>query len=70
MVDYGGKRTPEAEMRRYILEHFGDNVLVGFYLAWTLTAVSMVLYASQVIDLGTKEAFHKLCFKMASEHPS
>ena len=47
LLDYGSKRTSTVDMRKFILEHLGNNnVLVGFYLAWTLTALSMSIFAS------------------------
>ena len=39
VMDFGGTRTTAAEKRRHILERLANNkYLVGFHLAWTLTA--------------------------------
>ena len=54
VVYFDGTRSKAAEMRRHILEQIGNiNYLVGFHLAWTLTALSLALPASRVLDLGT-----------------
>ena len=46
--------------------YLGRNyVLVGFYLGWPLTALSLALPASRVIILGTEDAFQLLCVKLA-----
>ena len=65
-VDYGGRRTSPEDMRLLILEYLGsNNVLVGFHLGWTLTALDLVLPASRVIDLGTEEPFQRWCRSLA-----
>ena len=68
--DFSGTRTTRPEMRRHSLELLGDNkYLVGFNLAWTLTALRLALFASRVIDIGTKVHYQKLCVAMASRMP-
>ena len=53
VIDFDGRRTSAIEMRRAILERFGNNnVLVGFHVAWILTALSLPLPACRVVDLG------------------
>ena len=65
-VDYGGRRTSPEDMRLLILEYLGsNNVLVGFHLGWTLTALDLVLPASRVIDIGTEEPFQRWCRSLA-----
>lgn len=69
VLDFGGTRTKAAEMRRQILERLDYNYLVGFYLTWTLTALSLALPASAIIDLGTDELYQKWCISMAFNLP-
>lgn len=55
-------------MRRCILKHLSnENVVVEFYLARTLTVLSLALPACGVVELGAEEAFQTICFKMAEE---
>ena len=71
VVDYGGKRTLAADMRKFILEYLGNNnVLVGFHFAWTLTALSLSVPASRAFDLGSKPVFQELCCRMAGDLPA
>ena len=71
VVDYGGKRTLAADMRKFILEHLGNNnVLVGFHLAWTLTALSLSVPASRAVDLGSEPVFQELSCRMADDLPA
>ena len=70
MIDFGGQRTLANDMRRAILEHLGNNnVLVGFHVAWTLTALSLLLPACRVVDLGAEEAYQLFCFKVSDAFP-
>ena len=45
-----------------------NNVLIGVYVSWILTGLSLGLPASRVIDLCTEETFQLLCLKMAKVH--
>ena len=57
-------------MRRAILERLGNfNVLVGFHVAWTLTALSLPLPACRVVDLGAEEIYQLFCFKFSDVFP-
>ena len=57
-------------MRRAILERLGNrNVLIGFYVVWTLTALSLLLPAYRVVDLGAEEANQLFCFKVSKVFP-
>ena len=69
VIDFGGQRTSASEMRRAILERLGTNdVLVGFHVAWTLTALSLPLPSCRVVDLGAEEAYQLFCFKISDAH--
>ena len=71
VFDYGGKRTSTANMRKFILEHLGNNnVLVGFHLAWTLTAIRLTIPASRAVDLWSEPVFQELCCRMAGDLPA
>lgn len=53
-------------MRRFNFFYFNENnILVKFHLAWTLTALSMVLTTSRVADFGSDKALQTLCYNMA-----
>ena len=70
VVDYGGRRTTQAEMRRLLLQHLAaNNVLVGFHVGWTLAALELVLPATRVVDLGTEDIFQTWCRHMAAQLP-
>lgn len=57
MIDFDGRQTSAIDMRRDILERFGNNnVLVTFQVAWTLTALSLSLIGCRVVDFGAEEA--------------
>ena len=48
VIYFDGRRTSAIDMRRAILERLGNNnVLVGFHVVWTLTALSLPLPASR-----------------------
>ena len=54
-------------MRHHLLRYLSDtNYRVGFHLGWTLTALSLALFASRVVDIGTEDFYQKLCIAMAS----
>ena len=44
-------------------------MLVGFHVAWTLTALSLPLPACRVVDLGADEAYQLFCFKVSDVFP-
>ena len=68
VMDFGGVRTTAAEMRQHLLRYLSDtNYLVGFHLGWTLTALSVALPASRVVDIGTEDSYQTLCIAMASK---
>ena len=70
VIDFGGQRTSANDMRRAILERLGDsNVLVGFHVAWTITALSLPLPACRVVDLGAEEAYQLFCLKVSDVLP-
>ena len=70
VIDFDGRRTSPIDMRRAILERLGNNnVLVGFYVAWTLTAPSLPLPACRVVNLGAEEAYQLFCFKVSNAFP-
>ena len=57
-------------MRRAILERLGNNnMLVGFHVALTLSALSLPLPACCVVDLGAEEAYQLFCFKVSDAFP-
>jgi hypothetical protein len=69
--DRGLPRVSQLEMRTALLSRLGRcNVVVGFHVSWTLTALELVLPGSRVIDLGTEECFQKFCRDLARPHPS
>ena len=70
VIDYNGRRTTQAEMRRLLLHYLAaNNVLVGFHVGWTLAALELVLPATRVVDLGTEDAFQVWCRHMAAQLP-
>ena len=70
VIDFDCRRTSAIDMRRAILERLGNNnVLVGFHVAWTLTALSLPLTACRVVDLGVEEAYQLFCFKVSNAFP-
>lgn len=61
VIDYGGQRFFDANMRWCILDYVGKSIVdFGFNVAWIFKAFSQVLCACRVIDLSAKEAFEKL----------
>ena len=67
----GSNFSYQTDMRRGLLSYLGNNnVLIGVHVSWILRALSLALPASRVIDLGTDEAFQRLCLKMAEVHSS
>ena len=65
VIDLDGRRNSANDMRRAILERLGNsNVLVGFNVAWALTALSLPLPACRVVNLGAEEAYQLFCFKV------
>ena len=63
VIDFDGQRTSVTEMRLAISERLeNNNVLVGFHVAWTLTALSLPLPACSMVNLGAEEAYQLLCF--------
>ena len=61
----------QTDMRRGLFSYLGNNhVLVGFKVSLTLTALSLALPASRVIDLGTEKACKLLCLKMTEWYSS
>ena len=70
VIDFGGQRTSANEMRRAILERLGNNnVLEGFHVAWTLTALSLPLPVCRLVDIGAEETYQLLCFKVSDAFP-
>ena len=70
VIDFDSRRTSAIDMRRAILALLGNNnVLVGFHVAWTLTAFNLPLPACRVVDLGAEEAYQLFCFKVSSAFP-
>ena len=69
-INLVGQRTSANDMHRAILERLGNNnVLVGFHVAWTLTALSLPLTACRVLDLGAEKAYQLFCFKVSDAFP-
>ena len=63
---FGCTQTKVSAMGHLFIKHFHDNnVLIKFYFAWMLTALSLTLSYCRVIDFETKEAYLKLCKLMA-----
>ena len=55
VIDFDSQRTSATEMRRAILERLGNNnMLVGFHVAWTLTALCLPLPACRVVNVGAE----------------
>lgn len=62
VIQYGGWQSSASKMRRCIFKHLNSNdVVVGFHVAQTLTALLFALFACRVVYLGAEEAFEKLC---------
>ena len=70
VMDFEVVCTTATEMRQHLLRYLSDtNYFVGFHLGWTLTALSLSLPASRVVDIGTEDFYQKLCIAMASRLP-
>ena len=70
VINFGGHLTSANDMRRSILERLGNNnVLVGFHVVWTLTALSLPLPACRVVHLNAEEAYQLFCFKVSDVFP-
>ena len=54
------------DLLRYLIE---TNYVVRLHFGWTLTALSLALTASQVVDINTEEFNQKICIAMASRLP-
>ena len=66
VIDFDGRRIFAIEMRQAILERLGNNnVLVGFHVASTLTALCLPLSACRVVNLGAKEVYQLFCFNVS-----
>ena len=47
-------------MRKSLLAYLGrDNLLVGFNLTWTLTALQLAVDATRVVDVGLEPAYQR-----------
>lgn len=70
VIDFDGRGTSAIDMHRAILERLNNNnVLVGYHIAWTLTALSLQLSACRVVKIGAEKAYQLFCFKFSSAFP-
>ena len=70
VIDFDVRWTSAIDMRRAILERLGsNNVLLAINVAWTLTALSLPLFACRVVDFCAKEVYQLFCFKVPSAFP-
>ena len=69
VIDFDGQRTSAIDKRLAILERLGNNVFVGFTIAWTLTALSLQFPACRVVNLGAEEAYQLFCSTISNVFP-
>ena len=53
-------------MRSSLLSYFcRDNLLVGFNITWTLTALQLAVDATRVVDIGLEPAYRRWCCQLS-----
>ena len=56
-------------MRRSLLAYLGrDNLLVGFNVTWTLTALQLAVDTMRVVDIGLEPAYQRWCCQMSQRY--
>ena len=64
-----GVRKDWQHMRRSFLAYLGrDNLLVGFNLTWTLTALQLAVDATRVVDVGLEPAYQRWCCQLSQRY--